>query len=638
MNNSTPCFPNKKAKIKKESEEDNETIETNQENVDKVSVNIEVVGDVNDPIFADGVDTEQLMYTGELKIDMLQDFHRKVSRKPTSWQRLLERLKTGEKRFKCRECGVAYVKIASFVCHALKHTGEKSYRCRLPNCSSTYSNWRSLETHLIYHCDERKYVCEICGFSVKHRNGYYIHKRVHVDKAGKPKNNRISRLEKRRKVIEEEVRKEEELIMNQADEEEEDEDESVMFEKKNPKYDELLEFHKGQMKKKSKTWVMVTDLVKEGPTRFRCRVCGKEYKQKKDHIYHVLSHTGEKPMKCRVAGCFSGFRDWKKLKDHLISHCDERKHVCEICGNAYKFRFVLRKHMDSHNTDPGLKVQCRYCSALFQRKSDLSAHEKRHKPNEETLTKCELCDKTFLSNRGYKLNRHLKEEHGIQIVTKKEEKSLSKCDLCDHYFLAIRDLRSHLKEEHGVKVVFEQENEFKGFLAADNSDFENDEEDSKVFFNINSEIQDEEIKVDEEDSFFEKKVFSGENYIYSEEKETKVFSEGKETKVFSVEAFCEEGMKALCEEDEDIPVALEEDDYYEEEVIYEGLEGEAMFSGEEGEVIYDGEKGEVIYDGEKGEVIYAGAEGEVLYDDEKGEVLYEVVEVAVDPDDEGIFP
>lgn len=455
--------------IDEEPEKEEDTSEAAEVNSDEQE---EDAGDISEESDS-SEDTDHLVYDGEIKLDPLMEFHKRVSKKPISWQKFLERINEGDLKFKCKDCGVKYVKIASFVCHALKHTGEKSYWCRLPGCKNAYSNWRALQTHLIFHCDDRKYVCELCGFSCKHRNGYYKHKRVHADR----ENDSIEKKPRGRGDLEKKmIRAEEEIIEIEAEGKEDGEEEAV-FEKEDPKYEELLEFHKSEMKKKSKTWIHMTEVVRVGPCRYRCTVCGKQYRNRKDQIYHVLSHSGERPMKCRVAGCTAGFRNWKKLKDHLVGHCDERKHVCEICGSGFKFRFVLTRHMERHNQDPEKKAKCQYCSATFTRPSDCSAHEKRHKPGEETLTKCDLCDKVFLTTRRFKLQNHLAEEHGVEIEkkNKKPENPLSKCELCEHYFLAARDLRQHLKGEHGVKVIFEKEKEalagFEGTEVEIESDF-----------------------------------------------------------------------------------------------------------------------------------------------------------------------
>lgn len=310
------CSPNKKQKTEENSVSEDD-VEIKQE-VEQSPTKPQVTLDI-EPVL-----DEDIIYDGEIKREPLLEFHRKVSRKPTSWEGLLERIKEGDQRFKCIECGKTYVKIASFVCHALKHTGEKSYLCRLSGCTSSFSNWRALETHLIFHCDERKYVCEICGFTCKHRNGYYKHKQVHEKNAEQSKRGpkKCLSVEKFRKLIKHKVDKEEEELIH---EEAQDIDllEEEYFEKANPTYAELLDFHKYQQHKKSKTWVQFTEVLKEGDSRYRCTVCGKEYRQRKDHIYHVLSHTGERPMSCRVVGCTASFRNWKKLKDHLVGHCDE---------------------------------------------------------------------------------------------------------------------------------------------------------------------------------------------------------------------------------------------------------------------------------------------------------------------------
>lgn len=354
-----------------------------------------------------------------MESEQLIKFHRKVCRKPTSWQKLLERVKEGNHRFKCKTCGVKYIKIASFVCHALKHTGEKTFNCRLPDCKNIYSNWRALETHLIFHCEERKFVCELCGFACKHRNGYYKHKKVHEMRELRKTQPPEARKPRKTPGPKRNFPKLPVLIPDDEDERE-NVDDDVVFDKENPTIEELLAFHQNQYHNQSKSWPHLTEILKEGPNKYRCAVCGKEYRSRKDHIYHVLKHTGERPMKCKVVNCNSGFRNWKKLKDHLVGHCAARKHVCDICGASFKFRFVLTRHIERHSMPGERKWKCQFCDASFVRDADCKSHESKHKSG-ETLKECDLCNKIFLSGRGRLMQNHMIDEHGVKVVFEKDD-------------------------------------------------------------------------------------------------------------------------------------------------------------------------------------------------------------------------
>lgn len=110
-------------------------------------------------------------------------FHKNISKPPQSWTTIVERIREGNLRYKCTTCGFKCKPYKSFVNHALDHTGERPYKCRVAGCDNAFRNWKNLETHLADHYDERSFVCDTCGNAYKHKHAYLAHiYDVHVRK------------------------------------------------------------------------------------------------------------------------------------------------------------------------------------------------------------------------------------------------------------------------------------------------------------------------------------------------------------------------------------------------------------------------------------------------------------------------
>ena len=55
------------------------------------------------------------------------------------------------KKFKCDECGKEFGRGSTLKAHIRTHTGEKSYKCKIPSCEKFFSEKGNMETHYKRH-------------------------------------------------------------------------------------------------------------------------------------------------------------------------------------------------------------------------------------------------------------------------------------------------------------------------------------------------------------------------------------------------------------------------------------------------------------------------------------------------------
>uniref|UniRef100_A0A8C4U770 Zinc finger protein 408 n=1 Tax=Falco tinnunculus TaxID=100819 RepID=A0A8C4U770_FALTI len=244
-----------------------------------------------------------------------------------------------KRRYRCGECGKAFLQLCHLKKHRFVHTGHKPFLCT--ECGKSYSSEESFKAHVLAHRGLRPFQCTQCDKAFARRPSLRIHRKIHLCAiCGRYLANPGS-------------------LRNH------------------------MRLHTG-----------------ERP--YACPYCGKDFRQQSNLREHLRLHTGEKPYKCRFCGdafpklpelrrhlishtgeahlctvCGKALRDPHTLRAHERLHTGERPFRCEQCGKSYTLATKLRRHQKSHLA--GKPYKCELCGMGYTLPQSLARHVLTHK-------------------------------------------------------------------------------------------------------------------------------------------------------------------------------------------------------------------------------------------------------------------
>lgn len=175
---------------------------------------------------------------------------------------------------------------------------------------------------------------------------------------------------------------------------------------------------------------------------YKCSECGKTFRHRSVLELHMRIHSKDKPYQCKVCG--KGFRFGSYLQQHLIIHTGKKPYKCPDCGKDFAFLQNMRTHQKLHQEKP---FRCTNCRKGYSDEIQLQHHMLSH--NGDKPHKCDLCDKSF--GLAYLLRDHMNTHTGERP---------HRCDECNKTFSWFSSLLVHQKIHARKRQGFSQFNSF----------------------------------------------------------------------------------------------------------------------------------------------------------------------------------
>ena len=299
---------------------------------------------------------------------------------------------TGERSYKCEECGESFRLESTLRAHKInKHSTERNYICSL--CNKTYKHASYLRTHMNIHTKTR-FKCDMCGsdysaIQTLKEHIMYTHLGLSISNEGPSKSLTTCTVCQK-------------TFANSFN----------------------LNLH------------MQTH---DGTQKFDCDICGALFSRRTDRDRHRMRHTGQRPFKCNE--CDYGCITRGELNTHMLQHTDrsggQARHKCPYCDKTLVRKIEMTGHIaKEHLSVESVKTSfcCEICHARFVSRYELNKHNvKVHKKTFD----CAHCDRTFLSTSNR--TRHVERVHLQKPVA---------CNVCKKTFKAKANLYDHCRLVH----------------------------------------------------------------------------------------------------------------------------------------------------------------------------------------------
>uniref|UniRef100_A0AAY5KWC7 C2H2-type domain-containing protein n=1 Tax=Esox lucius TaxID=8010 RepID=A0AAY5KWC7_ESOLU len=271
----------------------------------------------------------------------------------------------------CSDCRKSFQQERDLIRHQRTHTGEKPYHC--PDCDRGFSRSDKLKLHRRTHTGEKPYHCLDCDKRFSLLDKLKLHKK-------RPFNTASDVLSKNKQQC---------PINGQCPSDQKYQPSCL----ERPQQPQTVPKNGEQAQDADGTdeWIQV--ISSEGEKHHYCPECGKTFRQGRDLIRHLRTHTGEKPYHC--PDCDKSFARLDKLKLHQRTHTGVKPYHCPDCDKSFSRLDKLKLHKKIHEKDKHRQTSydCSICDKSFPGRQRLEKHQLVH--IERNRYRCSRCDKRF---------------------------------------------------------------------------------------------------------------------------------------------------------------------------------------------------------------------------------------------------
>ncbi|KAI3359053.1 hypothetical protein L3Q82_015423 [Scortum barcoo] len=398
---------------------------------------------------------------------------------------------TGEKSFRCSECGKIFSRKDNLNIHMRIHTGERPFSCSV--CGKRFKHGGHLTQHMSVHTKENRFTCSVCdrrftwlyqlkrhkcgGHSSQHRlwssqEGEQLQGLEEADISKfpftpvpvkseddeeKPQSSQLHQTHTEQMEIgadgedcggPEPARNSDPDQHLQPDADEKTSDSSEF---KVEIRDDWLETSKPHPASKSLKVSGIDRGSNAGKKSFGCSECGKIFGRKEHLQTHVRIHTGERPFSC--SDCGKAFGCKRSLLGHMASHTGERPFSCSQCGKRFGRMVNLKTHERLHTGER--PFSCPFCGKGFTQKVHMTQHMAVH--TGEKQFSCSICDKKFTWLSGFRRHKCGSEQSELDESQTEENSEVEpgekpfRCRLCGNRFNHKHNLKAHMRIHTGEK-------------------------------------------------------------------------------------------------------------------------------------------------------------------------------------------